>query len=193
LKKSNLINYLLILCFIIEATGFIKVKSFTKDEIKWFVPYNKNDSVIFVSSKKELDTMIFYKKVAQSDTVRSFERGYYNENYLIVPYKLTKGSYHQFALMSDGKTRYDQDIFNISKNSDGRISFEITFLGTIFNGKELNKIQQLNNMCIISIVIKLHMLEWMRNKIKQLKILHLTVELGLLNILIKEAVNGQER
>ena len=89
--------------------------------------------------------ILFYKKIAASDTIRSMGQGFYNDNYLTVPYKLTKGSYHQFALMSDGKTRYSQDVFSMSKSSHGdHSSLEITFLGTYFNGKELDNIKQIN-------------------------------------------------
>jgi len=145
MKKVNFLYCSLMLFIGIEITSCIKVKDFTKDEIKWFSPYNEIDTVIFISKKSELDTIIFYKKIAQSDTIRNMSLGFYNENYLTVPYKPTKGSYHQFALMSDGKTRYDQNIFSISKSSSVNYStLEITFFGTIFNGKELNNIKQID-------------------------------------------------
>ncbi|HTD40701.1 MAG TPA: hypothetical protein VK671_08780, partial [Mucilaginibacter sp.] len=118
-------------------------KDFTNDDLKWFIPYNKSDTVVFISKKGELDTLVFLKKVISSDTIRD-GRGFYNTNYLTVPYMLTKGSYHQFAIMGDGKTRYPQDILSLSKKSDGITTFEITFLGTLFNGKELNNIRQIN-------------------------------------------------
>jgi len=143
--KDNLIYYSLILFLLVATTGCMKVKDFTSDEIKWFLAYKKNDTAIFISKRGELDTMFFYKMIPQGDTVREgFGRGYYNENYLSVPYKLSEGSYHHFAFMGDGKTRYDQNIFSISKKSDGTTTFEITFLGTIFNGKELSNIKRLS-------------------------------------------------
>jgi hypothetical protein len=143
--KTNSLYFPLILFIALVITGCIKVKDFTKDEIKWFRPYNKTDTIIFISKKGEFDTIIFYKKVAASDTIRNIGQGFYNENYLTVSYKPTKGSYHQFALMSDGKTRYDQDVFDISKSSSGdHGTLEITFLGTYFNGKELDNIQQID-------------------------------------------------
>ncbi|MCO5947290.1 hypothetical protein [Mucilaginibacter flavidus] len=145
MAKKNILRFSIITfitSFLISSC--IKVKGFTNDELKWFIPYNKTDTVVFISNKGEIDTVVFLKKVASSDTVRSLERGYYNTNYLTVTYTLTKGSYHQFALMSDRKTRYSQDILNISKTSDGTKTLEITFLGTIFNGKELNNIRQEN-------------------------------------------------
>ncbi len=143
--KIKFLYYLLIPILLAATTGCIKVKDFTKDEIKWFNPYGKNDTVIFISSKSELDTMIFYKTVVTRDTVRSFERGFYNQIYLTVPYKITEGSYHHFALTGQGKDRYDQNIFNISKTSDGLTTLEITFLGTIFDGQELHNIERINS------------------------------------------------
>jgi|GEM_PF-1169465 len=141
---KTVLYYSVIIIIVFAISSCIKVKDFTNAELKWFLPYNKLDTVIFISKKGELDSIIFFKKIASSDTVRSIERGYYNINYLEVPYKLTSGSYHQFALMGYGKTRYDQNVFNISKTSDGITTLEVTFLGTIFNGKELNNIKQQN-------------------------------------------------
>jgi len=143
MAKTNILYYLFITSIAFAMSSCIKVKDFTKEDLKWFAPYNKSTTVIFISKKGEFDTIIFYKKIASSDTIRNFiELGYYNENYLTVPYKLTIGSYHQFALAGDGKKRYDQDIINISKSSsNNKSTLEITFLGTIFNGKELNNIK----------------------------------------------------
>lgn len=121
-----------------------KVKDFTKDELMWFKPFIKTDSVIFISEKSELDTIIFHKTVADSDSTRSFEQGFSNTNYLTVPYDFTKGSYHQFALTGNGKTRYSQNIFNLSKSSEGHGTIEIIFIGIIFNGEELKNIKKLN-------------------------------------------------
>ena len=120
-----------------------KVPDFTKDELKWFKPYYKTDTVIFVSEKKDLDTIIFYKSVATTDKIRNSGHGSYNTNFLTVPYKLTNGSYHQSVVMSDGKSIYDHNIFNISKSSPGGYNqFEIEFIGTIFNGEELSHIEK---------------------------------------------------
>jgi len=143
MKKRNIISCLLILLISFSTSSCIKVKNFTTDDLKWFMPYNKLDTVVFISRNMELDTIVFYKKVATSDTVRD-SRGFYDINYLIVPYKLTTGSYHQFAFMGNGQGRYEQNIFSISNTSSENKTFEITFLGTIFNGKELNNIIQIN-------------------------------------------------
>jgi hypothetical protein len=124
-----------------------KVDNFSNKELMWFKPFDKNDTVVYISEKSELDTIIFYKTVHGSDTIRSFEQGYFNTNYLIVPYEFTKSSYHQFAIMGDNKTRYNQDILKISKSSDGYGSFELIFIGTIFSDYNLNNIQRLSDNC----------------------------------------------
>jgi hypothetical protein len=140
--KLNLLYYSLIIVIVLIISSCIRVKDFTSEDLKWFSTYNKLDTVVFISQKSELDTIIFFKKVAAADTVRD-GRGFYNTNYLTVPYKLSPGSYHQFALMSDG-TRFEQNIFSISKTSSGMTTLEITFLGMLFNGRELHNITQLN-------------------------------------------------
>ncbi|MBS3913619.1 MAG: hypothetical protein KG003_03920 [Bacteroidetes bacterium] len=81
---------------------------------------------------------------ATSDSTRSFEQGFSNTNYLTVNYDFTKGSYHQFAMMSDGKTRYDQDFVNASKSSAAYGNLEIGFIGTLFSAN-LKEIQKQND------------------------------------------------
>ena len=124
-----------------------KVDNFSNEELKWFTPFDKTDTVVFISEKTEFDTIIFHKTISKSDSVRSFEVGFYNTNYLTVPYDFTKNSYHQFAIMGDGKTRYTQDILSISKESSGSGGFEFTFIGTIYNENNLKNIQKLNDSC----------------------------------------------
>ena len=143
--KNNILIALLLLSMATLVAGCVpRVKDFTEDQMKWFRPYTKNDSVVFVSEKSEMDTIIFSKKMLTRDTVRNFiELGYYSTNYLSVPYKFTKGSYHQFALMGDGNRRYDQALFSLSKSSNNQSQFEIIFIGTIFNGRELEHINKL--------------------------------------------------
>ena len=111
----------------------------------WFKPFDKTQTVIFVSEKNELDTIIFQAKEAASTSTRGFEQGFYNTNYLTVSYYFTKGSYHQFAMMSDGKTLYDQDILNVSKSSAGFGFMEIIFIWSIFSDDNLDSIQQIND------------------------------------------------
>jgi hypothetical protein len=130
---------------VILLSGCFKVDDFTRNELKWYKPYDKTDTVIFFSEKNESDTIIFQAKESGSSSTRGFEQGFYNTNYLTVPYYFTKGSYHQFAMMSDGKTRYDQDILNMSKSSSSTGFMEIIFIGTIFSDDNLDSIQKIND------------------------------------------------
>jgi hypothetical protein len=145
MSNHRISTFLILFTILITFTGCsLTVGNFTKDQLKWFKPYTKIDTVAFISDKSELDTIIFDKVHLDRDTVRNFlEQGYYSTNYLSVPYKFTKGSYHQFALMGGGKRRYDQALFSLSKTSNNQSQFEIIFIGTIFNGKELEHIDKL--------------------------------------------------
>ena len=82
-----------------------KVEEFSSEDLKWYKPYDSNQTVIYVSGKNEYDTIIFHKAVSTSDSTRDFEQGFSNTNYLSVPYEFTKDSYHQFAIMGDRITR----------------------------------------------------------------------------------------
>lgn len=146
MKKQNYLLSLIILLIAMLFVGCsLTVNDFTDEQLKWFKPFSHTDTVIFRSANNELDTIIFDKVHLDRDTVRNFlEQGYYSTNYLSVPYKFTKGSYHQFALMGDGKNRYDQALFSLSKSSNGQSEFEIVFIGTIFNGKELQNVVKLS-------------------------------------------------
>lgn len=140
------LNILILLIFILTScwNKVETVKEFNIDELIWYKPYDKTDTVIFVSDKNELDSIIFNKASSESDSTRDFEQGFSNTNYLTVSYTYTKGSYHQPALMGDSKTRYDQNILNMSKSSDGYGDLEIEFIGTIF-GDSIKNIKKVND------------------------------------------------
>ncbi|WP_136824955.1 hypothetical protein [Pedobacter cryophilus] len=121
-----------------------KVDDFTEDELIWYKPFTKTDSVIFISDKGEKDTIIFIAPESASDSTRDFEQGFSNTNYLTVVYEFSKGSYHQSAITGDGKTRYDHWFVNSSKSSSGYGSVEITFIGTFFSDS-LKNIQKVND------------------------------------------------
>lgn len=121
-----------------------KVDDFTDKELIWYKPFTKTDTVIYFSDKGEKDTIIFKTPKAESDSTRSFEQGFSNTNYLTVVYEFSKGSYHQSAMMSDGKTRCDHWFVNSYKSSAGYGSVEITFIGTFFSEK-INNIQKVND------------------------------------------------
>jgi hypothetical protein len=143
-RNSFSICLSLLAILIVFSGCSLTVSDFTKEQLKWFKPYSKVDTVVFISNKSELDTIIFDKVQLSRDTVRNvLELGYYSTTYLSIPYRFTKGSYHQFALMGDGNRRYDQALFSLSKTSNNQSQFEIIFIGTIFNGKELMHIKKL--------------------------------------------------
>lgn len=121
-----------------------KVDDFTKDELIWYKPFAKTDSVVYSSEKGERDTIIFKAPESASDSTRDFEQGFSNTNYLTVVYEFSKGSYHQSAMMSDGKTRYDHWFVNSSKSSSGYGNIEITFIGTFFS-ENIKNIEKIND------------------------------------------------
>lgn len=144
---------LLLLILTIALTGCLnqtnkvdtyKVDDFTTDELIWYKPFTKTDSVVFISDKGEKDTIIFKVPESASDSTRDFEQGFSNTNYLTVNYDFTKGSYHQFAIMGDGKTHYDQDFVNAYKSSAGYSSLEISFIGTLFS-ENIQEVQKVND------------------------------------------------
>ena len=121
-----------------------KVDDFREDELIWYKPFTKTDSVIFISDKGEKDTIIFIAQESSSDSTRDFEQGFSNTNYLTVVYEFSKGSYHQSAIMGDGKTRYDHWFVNSSKSSSGYGNVEITFIGTFFS-ENIKNIEKIND------------------------------------------------
>ena len=127
----------LLLIFTIVLTSCFdqsyKVDDFSNEELMWFKPFTKTDTFIFISEKSERDSIIFKAPQFASDSIRSFKQGFHNTTYMTVNYDFTKGSYHQFAMMGDGKTRYSQNFVNTYKSSSGHVTLEICFIGTVFN------------------------------------------------------------
>jgi len=145
--KKYKMKYLILILIITIISCFnetYKVDDFSADVLKWYNPYTKTDTVIFVSEKDDRDTIIFQLPESASDSIRDFEQGFSNINYLTVNYNFTKGSFHQFRKMTDGKTRYKQNLLNAYKFSSGYESFEISFIGTIVS-KNIRKIKKLND------------------------------------------------
>jgi hypothetical protein len=146
---KNYINYFILLtlcCSCLDNSKKYKVDNFDEENLKWYKPFQKeNDTVIYVSDKMEFDTLIYHKPKQDSDSTRGFEQGYSNTNYLTVSYDITLGSYHKFALTGDGKTRCTQNFANMAKSSKDFESLEIVFIGTLFNGENLQKIKKLND------------------------------------------------
>lgn len=124
----------------------LKVRPLNQNESKWFLPYQKADTAIFHSQQNETDTIIFEKTKIETDTVKNpIELGYYITRYYTVPYHFSEQSFHQSAKMGYDNKRYDQNLFNLSVTSDGRTEFEITFIGTIFYGKALQRIKKISD------------------------------------------------
>ena len=131
---------------LLQACYVGKVKTFSSEDLKWFGPYNKTETVIFKSDFGEIDTIIFHKTDTTKYSVRNIEQGYYDRTTISVAYEFTKGSYHQFAKMSGDTKRYDQDLFRISNSSSSEFTDkEFIFIGIIFSGNEITNIKQLDN------------------------------------------------
>lgn len=145
--KSITYISILFLCYsCFDKSDKYKVEDFNQENLKWFKPFKKeNDTIIYVSERMEYDTLIFQKPKSDSDSIRSMEVGNSNINYLTLPYDITLGSYHRFALSGDGKTRYTQNFAKMFKSSNNYENLEITFIGTLFNGENLQKIKKLND------------------------------------------------
>ena len=140
----RLLLIILTITFMSCSNQTYKIDDFTSDELIWYKPFKKTHSVVFISEKGERDTIIFKAPESESDSTRDFEQGFSNTNYFTVNYDFTKGSYHQFAMMSDGKTHYDQDFLNASKSSAGYYNLEIGFIGTLFSDN-IKNVQRVND------------------------------------------------
>jgi hypothetical protein len=93
---------------------------------------------------KRYTCLIFKAPELTSDSTRNLEQGFSNTNYLTVNYDFTKGSYHQSAMTSDGKNRYEHWFVNSYKSSADYSSVEITFIGTFFSDS-IKNIQKVND------------------------------------------------
>ncbi len=146
-KYQKLMNFkklfpLFILLLLITNSCMYSVDDFTKEELKWTKPFNKNQTIIFTSEKGEVDTIIYKQVILSNETVNDLERGFYKSNYLSIPYEFTKGSYHQFDF--DGTSATEQDFVSIEKSSAGFGSMEISFIGLLFNEDEIEKAKKIN-------------------------------------------------
>lgn len=118
------------------------VDEFSEEELKWVKTFNNKQEIIFISEKGELDTIIFNKIVASSETVNHIERGFYKSNYLNSAYQFTKGSYHQFYF--DGNAATEQDLVSLEKSSAGFGGIEISFIGLLFNEDGIKKAKKID-------------------------------------------------
>lgn len=127
--------YLLVCLFISSAfSSCLNTPSFTKEELKFANPFSKADTGVYKSSKGQTDTIIYHAAIKDVLKIRSGERGFYNENRLIVYYELSNGSYHKFTVhSSNGEHKH---LISFYKND----SKEICFLGLIFNDQYIDSI-----------------------------------------------------
>jgi len=132
--------FFIILSF--TLTNCYKVKEFTVDQLKWYKPFNKLDTVIFISDKNELDTLIFHKTISETRETRDRKMGaFHNTNFLSVPYEISQGSYHQPEYLSGMSYYY---FLNMSKDSDGYEYLGIDFMGiTYFDS--IHKIEKIDS------------------------------------------------
>ena len=139
LKTLFFINLIVLL---ITSSCIYNVDDFSEEQLKWTKSFNEKHESIFISEKGEIDTIIFNNILKSKETVNNIERGFYKSNYLDVPYKFTKGSYHQFN--SDDSSTSEQDLVSITKSSAGFGSMEITFIGLLFDEDQIQKAKEID-------------------------------------------------
>lgn len=146
MKLSHKILFVIILTLsLISCFNFIKVDEYSAQELIWCKPFDKTDTIIFVSEKNDRDTIIFHKIDSGNASTRSFEQGFYNSKYMKVSYEFTEGSYHEFITPGAPNERLKDDFIYLIKSSDGNSYLEIKFIGTIFSDESLKTIQKLND------------------------------------------------
>jgi hypothetical protein len=118
------------------------VKEFTEEELKWTKPFDKSETIVFVSDKNEFDTIVFKKSTLSDETVNDLERGFYKSNYLVVPYEFSKGSFHQFDF--DGNTPSEQYLITIEKSSAGFGGLGINFFGLLVDQDDIKNASKMD-------------------------------------------------
>jgi hypothetical protein len=141
MKFKNILIVITLVCLILSCN----VKKFDSEDLMWFKSFSKTDTIIFISDKYEKDTIIFFKTESWKESIRDFERGFYDTHTLIVQYSLTKGSYHQ----SSSPTKKDNLLRLTNKSGSDHTEFEIKFLGIIFNGNELKNIEKIDDKHVL--------------------------------------------
>jgi len=150
MKAITIIEFLTFIFLTLLFNGCSnKVKPFSESDLKWIKPFSKSDTVIFKSDRDERDTIIFYKAEESSYHPHDIERGFYYEHYMTVQYKLTNGSYHQFADFGDHK-EHEEDFVKLSNcTCTKRSSNEMYFLGLQYDDESLQKISIGSNSTIL--------------------------------------------
>lgn len=121
--------------------------SFTDQEMRFTNPFKENTVVVYKSAKGQMDTVRFLRVKMDTAKFRSFEQGYYNENFVIVDYELTNNSYHKISIPSVDKKTENLLLFRKTKGSEG--SKEFGFLGLLFDEDYLKRILNTKDSVII--------------------------------------------
>jgi hypothetical protein len=112
---------------------------FTNNELKWFRPYEKIDTSIFISEQEHLaDTIIFFGTDTTIVKLRNLEQGFRNEKTFKITYLLTDNSYHKLIFLT-GKKEPENFISVTDNDNWTKPLMEITFLGSIYDNSFLDK------------------------------------------------------
>ena len=122
--------------------------SFSPDEMNFFAPFQKANTIIYQSDKGGLnDTICFSKSEIKEYKIRHIELGFYNQNDLFTSYMLSKGSYHKITNQSiDGRPYY---FIFFSKSTDSNSSKIISFLGLSFDDKYIDLVLKRKNQIVV--------------------------------------------
>ena len=112
---------------------------FTDKELKWFKPFSKIDTSVFITDGGLSDTVIFYGIDTTIFKTRNLEQGFRNEKTLKVTYALTKNSYHKFISLTV-KDEPEKFISVTDEDNWTKPSIEICFLGSIYDNTFVDKI-----------------------------------------------------
>ena len=112
------------------------IKNFTQQDFMLIKPFKQKDTVVYLSSKGQTDTIIFYPAKVDTNKYRNFEQGFYDQYVLSVNYNLLSGSYHKFILTD--KNNGMEDLYSCSI-SDISIR-ELSFLGIVFSKDMLDNL-----------------------------------------------------
>ena len=143
-KIKFLFFFFLIMMF--QSCFLIKNRDFDAEDLKWLKPFSEDKTVIYHSEKNEFDTIFYSKYKDYHASVRDIERGFYDENSFSIRYKLSKGSYHQFADVGD--LRESGAVFLSIANSSlyqrNHADLIIYFLGIRYDDDSIKNISKID-------------------------------------------------
>lgn len=129
---------------IITITGCISkpIGHFSERDFSIIEPFNKVDTIIYLSPDGYSDTIIFYKAQVDTAQIRSFELGYYDAYLMGVEYELSRGSYHSYKFITNKDTLYStvpEPFYSVEISTENFCNKSLSFLGLIYKEDELNK------------------------------------------------------